>query len=86
MISDGYDGSVFQRVFAGPTTHSRRARKAVVYRPRRVCSGVRQGQSAHRFVFQRHEEDQKSRVVCSLVQPTQLPSGLRNMQGKLTTI
>jgi len=86
IISDGHDGSVFQRIFAGATTYSRRAREAVVHRPWRVRSGVRQGQSAYRFVVQRHEEDQKSRVVRSLVQSPQLPGGLGNMQGKLSTI
>jgi len=86
VIADGHDGGVFQRIFAGATTYSRRARETVVHRPRRVRSGVRQGQSAYRFVVQRHEEDQKSRVVRPLVQSTQLPSGLGNMQGKLPTV
>lgn len=81
MFADGHDGSVFQRVVARPTAHARRAREAVVHRARRVRAGVRQGQPAHRLVVQRHEEDQKPRVLRPLVQPSQLFGGVRNMQG-----
>lgn len=81
LFADRHDGSVFQRIVTRPTAHSRRTRKTVIHRARGIRASVRQGQSARRFVFQGHEENQKSRILRPLVQPTQLSSSVGNMQG-----
>lgn len=85
LFTDRHDGSVLQRLAAGPTADAHWAREAVVHRARGVRAGVCQRQPAYRLVVQRHEKDQESRILRSLVQPTELSGCLRNMQGAWIT-